>query len=266
VVIKLSDPTTGFWRNEDFFRTAGAYAIHDVPAGQFTITYSAEGGQKQQTVTLAEGEHKTGVDIELDPLVTITGRVIELGTQKPVPGMTMMAAPGKNWYFISFSTGGDDDHQNVTDDAGRFSIAHAPGGVVTIRGYPKSWQDSDVGFLITVREVQGTGTIDVGDLPVIHRRVKRGDPVGDLGVHWVQLPPGTPIDEQVQKVAWIDPTGPAAKSGLVVGDVVVSIDGIDITGANSVNGWILLQAPPGTTIRLGLARGATVSVTLAPPS
>jgi hypothetical protein len=179
--------------------------------------------------------------------------------------MMMMATPGKNW-SDSFMGGGDDDHQNVTDDAGRFVLAHAPGGLVTLRGFPKSWQDSDVGFLIVVRDVRGTGTVDVGDLPVVHRRVKHGDPVGELGVHWAQQPPGTPIDERVQKAAWIDPAGPAAKSGLVVGDVVVSVDGVDITGAGSMNAWLLLQAPPDTTIRLGLARGATVSVTLAPPS
>ena len=58
------------------------------------------------------------------------------------------------------------------------------------------------------------------------------------------------------EVAWIDPAGPAAKSGLVVGDVVTSVDGIDITGANAGLAFTLFRVPVGARVSLGLARGA----------
>src|SRR5207244_3594870 len=111
----------------------------------------------QTTVDLADGESKTGIDIELDPLVTITGRVIELGTNKPVAGMNMSAEIGKTGGgMMSFSSGGD-DRENISDDAGHFIIKNAPHGTITITGFPKDWNDSDYGWIRTVREASGNG-------------------------------------------------------------------------------------------------------------
>ena len=64
---------------------------------------------------------------------------------------------------------------------------------------------------------------------------------------------------------WIDPAGPAAKSGLVVGDVVTSVDGIDITGANAGLAFTLFRVPVGARVSLGLARGAAVTITTVAP-
>jgi diguanylate cyclase (GGDEF)-like protein len=50
-----------------------------------------------------------------------------------------------------------------------------------------------------------------------------------------------------------------------VGDVVTTVDGLDVAGASYSNGWTLMQAPPGTKLQLGLARGTTVAITLAAP-
>jgi serine protease Do len=61
----------------------------------------------------------------------------------------------------------------------------------------------------------------------------------------------------------IDPLGPAAKSGLEVGDVITSVDGHDVQGENLYVAD-LLRAPPGTKLIIGVARGATVSITVAP--
>ena len=266
LTVSLADPVTGFSRSEQFFRSAGGYAIHDLPAGHFVITYSAEGGQKQQKLDLGEGEHKTGVDIELDPLVTITGRIVGLDTHQPAAGITVLATPGKgsSWSFMGGM--GDEDRDNISDDSGRFTLRNAPRGTVTLMGWPKDWREGEYGFFRTVREVQGTGTVDIGDITVVHRRVKPGDAVGELGVHWAEQVPGAQLDEQIWKVSWIDPAGPAAKTDLKVDDIVTAVDGNDITGTNAANGWMLMQAAPGTTIKLGLARGITVAITLAPPS
>jgi hypothetical protein len=47
--------------------------------------------------------------------------------------------------------------------------------------------------------------------------------------------------------------------------VITTIDGIDVTGANTMQSWVLINAPVGTKLTLGLARGTSISVTLAPP-
>ena len=103
----------------------------------------------------------------------------------------------------------------------------------------------------------------MGDLTIIKNRVKRGDPVGELGVKFAQQPEDTAPDQREIKVSFIDPAGPAARTELKVGDIITSIDGIDVTGASTANAWTLMRAPPGTKLLLGLARGAQVPVVLA---
>jgi protocatechuate 3,4-dioxygenase beta subunit len=264
--IAVRDDKTGFERSEHFFKTGGRFSIKDLPAGHFTITANAEGGQKQTTVDLADGDAKSGIDIELDPLVTLTGRIIDAATKAPVSGIMLFASAGKQGQSMGFDDGGGDAQENVSDDSGRFALQHAPRGTVTITGFPKDWGEADYNFLRVVRQADGTGTIDIGDIAIVKKRVKHGDPAGELGVHWVSYPDETPVDEMKLQVSWIDPHGPAAKTDLKVGDVVTSVDGVDVTGSNFMNGWTTLQAPPGTKITLVLARGASVTVVLAPPS
>jgi protocatechuate 3,4-dioxygenase beta subunit len=263
--LELRDLTSGFYRTERFFRTKGSFAIRDLPAGHFTVTVSAEQGQKQTTVDLAEGEHKTAVDIELDALVTLTGRVVELVSGSPVPGITMMATIGKTGGGFSFSTSAGEDQENVTDEGGKFALKNAPRGVLTIRGFPKDFSTSDYGFIQVVRNVEGAGTVDVGDIKVLKRRVKRGDPVGELGIHFAEQPADTAMDEHELKVSWIDPVGPAAKTELKLGDVITTVDGVGCTGPDFTNGWTMMRAAPGTAIKLGLARNVTVTIVLAAP-
>jgi C-terminal processing protease CtpA/Prc len=62
----------------------------------------------------------------------------------------------------------------------------------------------------------------------------------------------------------IDPNGPAAETELTVGDVVSSINGIDVDVLASEVVYALFESPPGTAVHLGLARGATVTVVAAP--
>ena len=100
---------------------------------------------------------------------------------------------------------------------------------------------------------------------MLKKRLKDNEPEGELGIHFAESPQGEDADKHQYKVSYIDPQGPAAKLDIKVGDVVVSIDGIDVQGVNSANGWTLMRAPAGTKLTLGLARGTTAVVTLAAP-
>ncbi len=263
VAITVRDQTTGFARREQFFKTAGHFTIKDVPKGHFQLGVEAIGGTKQTELDLAEGEVKTGVDLELEPLVTLTGRVVELGTSKPVAGLRMYAQLAQGGgMMVSF---GDDERNNITDESGRFVVENVPRGKVAIRGWPKDWNESDYMGMQVVRAVDGTGTVDVGDLTIIRKRVKQGDPVGELGIHFAQQPQSTPPDKRELKVSFIDPAGPAAKADIKVGDMITSIDGVSIVGEASGQSWVLMRAPPGTKLALGLARGVTVPIVLAAP-
>ncbi len=106
---------------------------------------------------------------------------------------------------------------------------------------------------------------ELGDLPILRKRVKSGDAVGELGLNFAAQPDTLAFDQREYKVSWIDPAGPAVKSGIEVGDIVTTIDGIDITGTNSGNAYAQLRAAPGTRLVLGLERGVSVTITLAAP-
>jgi hypothetical protein len=260
--ISLNDPVTGLWRSEDYFKTSGRFTIRDLPKGHFRVTAESAGISARVELDLAEGEAKTGVTIKLEALLTLSGKVVDLATSKPVPGIHMSASmadgAGGSW----FASG---EEENVTDETGAFKIANAPKGRVMIRGMPKDWRDGEYAMLAVIRVVSPTGsTADVGSIPMVKKRVKQGDPVGELGVNWAEQPPETELDKGEYKVSWIDPTGPAAKTDLEVGDVITTVDGVDIVG-NQNAGAALIRAAPGTKLALGLARGVTVSVILAAP-
>ncbi|MBA3818176.1 MAG: carboxypeptidase regulatory-like domain-containing protein, partial [Deltaproteobacteria bacterium] len=264
LTISVRDPVSGFSRREQFYRTEGRFVIHDVPRGHFQITAAAEGGQKVTELELAESQQQLDLAIVLDALVTLAGRVVEHGTTKPVAGIRMMATPTKGGSGNTFSFS-DDERDNITDEAGRFTIKHAPRGKLQIRGWPKDWSESDYMVSSTLRTIDGTGTIELGDLTIYKKRVKENDPVGELGFNFAEQPRDTEPEQREYKVSWIDPAGPAAKTELQVGDVITSIDGVDVAGANSSAAWALMRAPPGTKLALGLARKVTVTVTLAAP-
>jgi len=88
---------------------------------------------------------------------------------------------------------------------------------------------------------------------------------GDLGFTLADTPPDTEPEDETLTVAMIRPGGPAVRSGLEVGDVIVAIDGHDVRGARYAMAWSLMAVRPGTRLHLGLARGATVTVTAGPP-
>lgn len=260
--ISVRDLLGGFWRDEQFYMTRGHFIIRDVPTGHFQVTVETAGAQKKIDLDLAEGEARTGVTIELEPLITLTGRIVELGTQKPVAGLRMYASEASLGEGVTISR--DDEKESISDDAGRFTIKNAPRGKLLLQGWPKG-RENDYQYVSTIRTVEGSGVIDLGDLPVLKKRIKQGDPVGELGINFAEQRRDTQPDKREYKVSYIDPTGPASNAGLKLGDIVISIDGIDITGASSSHAPGLMRAAPGTTIALGLLRGAKVIVVLAAP-
>ena len=264
--IELVDLETGFHRSETFYRTGGKFVVRDLPKGKFHLTAKTDGGMKKVEVDLAEGEHETGVEIVFDSLVTVTGRVVEHGTTKPVPGMRVFARAASAGQRMSFRWGGDEDNENISDASGRFTVKRVPRGAIFIQGMPKDWKDSEYNWFRALKTVTGTAsTIDIGDVSALKRRLQPGQKRGKLGINFKDQPEDTPPEKSKLEVSYIDPKGPAVNSGIQVGDVITTIDGIDVTGGNTGMAWSLMTAPPGTTLMLGLARNVTVKVVLAEP-
>jgi hypothetical protein len=250
--VTVTASSVGLVRQETAFRTGGRYVVRDLPAGSFDVRVVATAGSGSFKVTVASGEHKTGADLVLDTHVTVTGKLVELGSRTPLPELRVFAEK------ISEQAGiAGRGRMARTDANGRFSIADVPVGTISIIGF-----STDAGAVELRRTIPATatGTFDLGELAVVKPRLKPGERAGRLGV---RVDRGDTEDKV--EVAWIDPAGPAAKTELRVGDRVVSVDGVDVSGDHAGRFEALVSAPPNTAVSLGLGRGATVKIVLAAP-
>ncbi|HEY4057724.1 MAG TPA: carboxypeptidase regulatory-like domain-containing protein [Kofleriaceae bacterium] len=261
--IKVSELSTGFEREEQFFHSDGAFTIHDLPPGAYRVVANGDSSTGQTDVALASGEAKTGVTIIMQALVTLTGRMVDLRTKQPIAGMYVYARLAQGAGTMQW----DDDPTHLSDATGAFTVVRVPQNKVQINAIARDWQDSKYGFMRVFRDLTTatTSTIDIGEIRMLEKRVKEGETTGELGINFKDPPPGADYATYRWEVSFVDPTGPAATSGIKVGDVITTVDGIDMYDAGAGNAWTLFQAPPGAQLALGLARGATVTVTLGPP-
>lgn len=101
----------------------------------------------------------------------------------------------------------------------------------------------------------------VVDALVAHGRIARG--YLGVAVYPADVPTALASNGQGALVASVEADGPAAKAGLLVGDLILSLAGEPITGPDSLRLALVEQA--GATVELGLARGGeplTVTATV----
>jgi hypothetical protein len=237
--------------------------MNDLPAGSFEVSADAAQGTAVLELPLADGEAKTGVVLSLSGRVTLKGQAVALDGAAPVPGMrvTVRSRKGPGWS----ARYEDPDKNDITDEAGRFTVQSAPAGPVIIFLAPVDWQGSDYGYANVPAEAGDGPVTDVGQLAVPRRRTTALERSGDLGFTLQASQPGTEPSQIVFTVAVVRADGPAASAGLREGDVIVSVDGHDVTGAQSYLYSTLSRVPSGTAVALGLKRGGVVSITAATP-
>jgi S1-C subfamily serine protease len=235
--VRILEPQTLLSRDEHFYRTGGRYHFDDLPAGTYQVT--ANDGELEGTATAAlpESGHLSNVDVTFDGSVTLVGRVVDIVTKLPVADVPVHAS----------LHGGRQAHEAVSDGDGRFTVAALPAGTLDIQISKYGEQYSTVDISKPCR-----GVVDLGDVIVAKQRYKDGDKFGETGFEFAT---------DTFRVDEIDSSGPAARSGLVVGDVVTSIDGIGFENAPWESAWSLFNVPVGTTIRLGLADSRAVTIT-----
>lgn len=247
LTIFIKDERVGYSRSERFFRTGGAFSIEELPAGHYTIAAGAEGQEAQIELDLAEGERKQNVAIALVPLVTVTGRVLDHRTKQPVAKVEVFVRPAS-----STSTRFSGTDAGVTDANGRFTVARVPVGKLLVGCFEPGIHEA-----YALRGAAGRGPVDLGDIFVVR---KHAGTAGDAGLELAMI--GDLDEDQVAKVERVIPGGPAALAGVVAGDVITSVDGIDTRGFGALAAANALNAPAGTRVSLTLARGMTVSLVL----
>jgi hypothetical protein len=259
--IRVEDTKQGISEGDLFFRSQGQWQLDELPPGSYRVTASGQAGTASIDVELAAGERRDDLELELEPLVTLRGRLVDIDTREPVPGMIVAVGRG-----ITMGRGNAGDNE-ISDAEGRFEVEQAATGKVTISIRPRNVSSSTrYGWTSFARELASEPSVqDLGDVELVASRVTPDQAAGTLGFELAQNELGTAPEQMRMRVGLIRPGGPAAATALAVGDEIEQVDGKSVSGVDSMRFYTLTQVPPGTTIVLTIAGGKQVSITAGPP-
>jgi protocatechuate 3,4-dioxygenase beta subunit len=249
-MFRVAEKKSSFRRGEYFFHAAGAFVLRDLPAGDYEVVAETPSGAATAELTLKEGEQKTDLQLKLTLRGVVEGRLVALEGGAPVPGMrvTVDGSAGS----VSVSEG---YRSSTTGADGRFKIEGVLGGKWSLQASPVDRAGRFESMSIPV-EVGGGGATDVGSIRVARSRLEPGEMPGDLGLA-VRFGGG----EGAQPLEIMAVSGAAAEAGITAGDVIVSVDGFDVSGSNRYLFSPLVQVAAGRTVSFGLGRGGAISVT-----
>jgi len=236
IITETPDLTTGRYA----FVDGSQFSAPSLPPGRYTVLAQAAAEVDGQAVDVRPGE-TTRVTLRSRGLGRIDGRIVEYGSSAPVTGMRCDSHLSIHGEMPSTSPP-DQALQALTDATGHFSLV-APSGRIRVYcfpliGRPLSITGTDV-------DVTRSGTVTV-DLVVARDAGARHSNSGFM--LWRTRLPIT--------VSWIEPGGPAASSGLAIGDRVVAIDGASVQGMLPATATVVLgNYRPGTTVAVGIERG-----------
>lgn len=259
--VTAKDEAQGLSYQDEYFRTEGRWELRELPAGTYELTAHATVGVVTTTVELASSARVDGIELVLPRRLTVVGRLVDADTGAPVPDMTVDIGDSGN------NRRGKPPGKALSDAQGYFEVEGvAPGEVVVLINPFVRTDLSNYSYVRLHRTLAQTPEQqDLGDIRLFPRRLKDGEVEGDLGFELRESPPGTPPADMRLEVALVRPGGPADAAGLAVADVIESVDGRSVVGAERDYYWGLSRVPEGTVLTLGLAGGKTVSLTAAPP-
>lgn len=265
--ITVREPRTGWSAVDEFFRTGGSFRFPEVPAGRYDVVVESPEGSAQTEVEVSQGG-RGEARIELVPRVTVRGRVVDIDTGEPVPGMEIRFDTGRGGGFMIMNGPNSASGAEVTDEQGRFEVEKVPAGDVRVMIIPKSFSDDRYGFtgMSTTIAASGASVVELAPFKLAKSRTQGDEVGGDLGFKLRDGDPDTKPEESKRVVAFVRPGGPAAQAGLQAGDEIVSVDGHDVTGVNGYLYYQLVSVKVGAKVRLGLGRGGSVELTASKPN
>jgi hypothetical protein len=264
-LVSADDRTLAFSRGEEFYETGGQWILDDLPPGNYEISVDATEGRDTATVKLSEAEQKTGVALVLEPKVDVEGTVVDLETGEPVANVSVTISPRLGNGYFNFGADGV-DKENVSDADGKFTVRAAATGKVRVMLNPRAWGDETYGRgFVAARIPSDVLRYTLAPLAIAKSRLQRDKQAGDLGFTLKEAPPELYTEEFPLTVAVIRPGGPAASTELAIGDVVIAVDGHDVTGENQDRYRTLTRVPQGTKLTLDLASGKRIAIVAAKP-
>jgi len=232
-------------RNQTFPMSDGHFEIVDLAPGDYMLSVNADGSHGDATVTVERGGH-ANVDVALPDRVTLVGRVVEARTGRPIAGMALSASRTDDSASNVTTT---DDGSRVTDADGRFTIVGVPRGMLTISS--STLQDSNTGSVDVHRDTSTGG--DVIDIGVVYAVAGAYNATAGCGCVVTVGDNGAIVDA-------VSATGAAAQAGLVTGDIITAVGGVDTTGDHAGLASLLLSGDADTSVEVTLQSGVTLTL------
>jgi hypothetical protein len=223
---------------------SGAFELKRLAGGSHELMVStADGASASQVVAVQAGEKKTGIRIQVVPGLRVTGRVVEHGSNRPMPGVGVYA----------MGTGNSRATTDTVAD-GSFVLEGAPAGE-KLRVSFSGDREKYVSEFKELEIKQGQNTIDAGVIKLLpgNQRERFEGPPSERGT--VGTFPKRDGDRVTLRKP--NPEGPAAKEGLKEGDLLLAIDGKDTSdlGDGAIN--YLLGGKTGSKVTLTVSSGGT---------
>jgi len=248
LTLSAHEITRGLERSQRFLYREGRWLLDHLPAGTWELTAESSVGSGELTVALTPGQVKESVVIRLEPRATITGQVVAFADDRELAGVEVSL-----WPETASVVG---VRRAVTDETGRFSLTGIPIGRAELRLQPP---DGYVDFFGRKVDIP-TGGGELGTTRLVR---SPGEARAMYGFRPAWPPAGEAIAELRVLIEDVKVDSPAGLAGLRIGDAVVAINGVSVSGADHYLFWGLIAATPGTIKTVTLADGSELTMTAA---
>jgi hypothetical protein len=225
----------------------GVFTWDSLAPGAYVLTASAEGRPptRSRSIDVEVGRSSSHVRIVLARGGTLTGRILDGDTRRPLGGASVM-------FDALTMTGANSIRPARSDEAGAYTLEGAPSGLFSIRVSHPGYSSRTVSGLTT----RGGATLqqDV-ELHALTDGGAREEFAG-IGAVLAPSPGGVLIGSLVAG-------GPAEGAGLHVGDRIKRIDGVDAAGLPVSDCVQRLRGPEGSIVSMQVdreGRGVEISI------